>query len=87
MLSPSVVKCSRVICILSSYLIAAALILWWLAHHAEKSHGQLQSHLSKGWLLSVLPKKLARISALIGPFCTKEKTQLRSEKIDDLRDN
>ncbi len=42
--------------ILTSYLLAAALILWWLAHHAEKSHEQLHSHLSEGWLLRILPK-------------------------------
>lgn len=42
--------------ILTSYLVAAALILWWLAHHAEKSHEQLHSHLSEGWMLRILPK-------------------------------
>ncbi len=42
--------------ILTSYLLAAALILWWLAHHAEKSHEQLHLHLSEGWMLRILPK-------------------------------
>ena len=43
--------------ILSSYLVAAALILWWLAHHAEKSQEALNAKLMQGKLLRVLPKK------------------------------
>ena len=42
---------------LTIYLVAAAMILWWLAHHAEKSQEQLNSHLNEGKLLRILPKK------------------------------
>lgn len=48
--------------ILSTYLVAAGLILWWLAHHAEKSEEQLTEHLTQGKLLRVLPKKWREIA-------------------------
>jgi len=43
--------------IFSTYLVAAGLILWWLAHHAEKSEEQLNAHLTEGKILRILPKK------------------------------
>ena len=43
--------------ILSSYLLAAGLILWWLAHHAEKTPTQLNAHFATGKTLRIVPKK------------------------------